>query len=195
MAPEQIRGTPAVSHKTDLYALGVVLYQMLVGHPPFEGTSPVVLMHCHMNEPPRRPSDKVQEIPKALDELVVALMAKEPTDRPFDAAAVEHTLTELRDKAERGDSIAMVWPTPGSPEANPPRAGSPIGAGLARSDSTMTDRSRRKPRKTGPLSTLTGTLFAPRSRSGTDEAGRRPCCPVASSRSWGCFWLWSRSAD
>ena len=51
MSPEQIRGTPAVSHKTDLYALGVVLYQMLVGKPPFEGTTPVVLMHCHLNEP------------------------------------------------------------------------------------------------------------------------------------------------
>ncbi len=56
MAPEQIRGTPAVSHKTDLYALGIVLYQMLVGKPAFEGSSPVVLMHCHLNESPPRAS-------------------------------------------------------------------------------------------------------------------------------------------
>jgi tRNA A-37 threonylcarbamoyl transferase component Bud32 len=171
MAPEQIRGTPAVSLKTDLYALGIVLYQMLVGNPPFEGTSAIVLMHLHINEPPRRPSDKVQEIPKALDELVVTLMAKEPVDRPFDALAVEHTLTELRDKAERGAAIAMVWPTPGSAAANPPRAGIPTGAGGARSDSSVTDRPKRKPRKAGPFSTLTGTLFATRSRSGTDESG------------------------
>ena len=66
MAPEQIRGTPAVSHKTDLYALGIVLYQMLVGKPAFEGSSPVVLMHCHLNEAPPRPSSKIAEIPKAL---------------------------------------------------------------------------------------------------------------------------------
>ena len=69
MSPEQIRGTPAVSHKTDLYALGVVLYQMLVGKAPFEGTTPVVLMHCHLNEPPPRPSAKVAEIPRMLDDL------------------------------------------------------------------------------------------------------------------------------
>ena len=56
MAPEQIRGNPPVSHKTDLYALGVVLYQLLVGKPPFEGSTPVVLMHSHLNEPPPRPS-------------------------------------------------------------------------------------------------------------------------------------------
>ena len=90
MAPEQIRGTPAVSHKTDLYALGVVLYQMLVGKPPFEGSTPVVLMHCHLNEPPPRPSAKIHEIPQVLDDLVVKLMAKSPADRPWDAAAVGH---------------------------------------------------------------------------------------------------------
>ena len=111
MAPEQIRGNPAVSHKTDLYALGVVLYQLLVGKPPFEGGTPVVLMHSHLNEPAPRPSARLHEIPKVLDELIVTLMAKAPADRPWDAAAVGMKLTELRDKASRGASIAMVWPS------------------------------------------------------------------------------------
>ena len=102
MAPEQIRGTPAVSHKTDLYALGVVLYQLLAGKPPFEGSTPVVLMHSHLNEPPPRPSARIHEIPEALDELIVNLMAKSPTDRPWDAAAVGMKLAELRDKVDRG---------------------------------------------------------------------------------------------
>lgn len=111
MAPEQIRGTPAVSHKTDLYALGVVLYQMLTGRPPYEGATAVVLMHCHLNEPVPRPSARTAEIPKALDELVVKLMAKGPADRPWDADAVGFALTELRDKANKSEPVKMVWPT------------------------------------------------------------------------------------
>ena len=109
MAPEQIRGTPEVSHKTDLYALGVLLYQMLVGEPPFQGKSAVVLMHAHLTEPPPRASDKVEEIPRALDDLLLMLMAKAPADRPWDAAAVGQKLAELRDQAARGESIPMVW--------------------------------------------------------------------------------------
>lgn len=123
MAPEQIRGTPAVSHKTDLYALGALLYQMLVGQPPFTGASAVVLMHCHINEPAPRPSAKVEEIPKALDDAVVALMAKAPPDRPWDAEAVAVILRELREKAEKNQTVAMVWPEAGSAAANPTRAG------------------------------------------------------------------------
>jgi serine/threonine protein kinase len=109
MAPEQIRGTPEVSHKTDLYALGIVLYQMLTGQIPFLGPTAIVLMHQHLTEAPPRPSAKLAEIPVALDELIVKLMAKEPADRPWDAAAVGMLLTELRDKVERGEPVPMVW--------------------------------------------------------------------------------------
>jgi len=123
MAPEQIRGAPAVSHKTDLYALGVVLYQILTGRPTFEGTSAVVLMHCHLNEPAPRPSAKVAEIPVALDKLIVQLLAKDPAERPWDAAAVALTLTEIRDKMSRGETVPMVWPAEGDPSSNPTRAG------------------------------------------------------------------------
>jgi serine/threonine-protein kinase len=145
MSPEQIRGTPAVSHKTDLYALGVVLYQMLVGKVPFDGSSPVVLMHCHLNEDPPRPSAHVQEIPKVLDDLIVELMAKSPAERPWDAAAVGAKLGELLEKASLGKSVAMVWPEPGSAASNPPRAGM---------GSLTKDPSRRKSRKSKSQSSL-----------------------------------------
>jgi hypothetical protein len=121
MAPEQIRGTPEVSHKTDLYALGILLYQMLTGELPFMGGSAVVLMHCHMNEAPPKPSDKTAIIPVALDQLVLKLMAKSPADRPWDAAAVGMILRDLLEKGEAKQPIEMVWPEEGSPAANPTR--------------------------------------------------------------------------
>ncbi len=122
MAPEQIRGTPEVSHKTDLYALGAVFYQMLTGIPPFSGTSPVVLMHAHINQDVPRPSAKVEEIPKALDDLVVNLMAKSPNDRPWDATLVAQNLREIQAKDERKEPIAMVHPAPGTIGSMPTRA-------------------------------------------------------------------------
>jgi eukaryotic-like serine/threonine-protein kinase len=155
MAPEQIRGNPAVSHKTDLYALGVVLYQLLVGKPPFEGGTPVVLMHSHLNEPAPRPSARLHEIPKVLDELIVTLMAKAPADRPWDAAAVGMKLTELRDKASRGDSIAMFWPS-SKAGAKSARAAANAGVVAAANSSIAGDYSSAALKKKSRKSAATG---------------------------------------
>jgi serine/threonine-protein kinase len=166
MSPEQIRGTPAVSHKTDLYALGILLYQMLVGKAPFEGTTPVVLMHCHLNEAPPRASAKIAEIPKKLDELIVNLMAKSPTDRPWDAAAVGFILTELRDKAARGESIAMVWGSPGHTADHPPRAPHPNPAGGAAAPG---EKPRKKLRKSSATAGATRSSAGTRGGAGSDS--------------------------
>jgi serine/threonine-protein kinase len=100
MAPEQIRGTPEVSHQTDLYALGNILYHMLTGEPPFSGDSAIMLMHLHLKQPPPRPSTVVPDLPTTLDDLVVRLMAKKPADRPSNSAAVAKVLTGLRDQPD-----------------------------------------------------------------------------------------------
>jgi serine/threonine-protein kinase len=113
MAPEQISGTPEVSHKTDLYALGCLFYQMLTGEPPFKGNTVQLLMFSHLKEPAPRPSDKLLDIPRELDDLVVQLMAKSPTDRPWDAELVAAKLADLRDRKLRDEPIAMVWPEAG----------------------------------------------------------------------------------
>jgi hypothetical protein len=218
MSPEQIRGIPPVSHKTDLYALGVLFYQMLAGKTPFEGASPVVLMHCHLNEPAPRVSSKVEEIPKALDELILNLMAKSPPDRPWDAAAVGHKLTELREKTESGARLAMVWPAAGSPEANPRRAGvakparggneadpSPGARQREGAGNGAAGGPRKKPRRAGTLSLLVSTFRTSRGRTtgdagsgGIDRALIETLALAAGLVVVGGFigyWLWPPSAE
>lgn len=147
MAPEQIRDTRDISHKTDLYSLGIVFYQMLTGALPFEGNSAVVLMHAHINAPIPRASDKVLEIPKALDDLVAKMMAKEQADRPWDAAAVGETLNTIREKASKGQTVPMVWPTEGAdPQA--PTVGT--GAVAASSASANSRPKKKKKRRSVP---------------------------------------------
>ena len=137
----------------------MVFYQLLVGKPPFEGSTPVVLMHSHLNEAPPRPSASIHEIPKVLDELVVNLMAKLPTDRPWDAAAVGVKLTELREKVNSGahwDGVSQA-----SAGGKSAKAGSKRGE-CGRSDSMLagdepgTAAPRRKTRKARTLAGLTG---------------------------------------
>ena len=184
MAPEQIRGTPAVSHKTDLYALGVVLYQMLTGKPPFDGASAVVLMHCHLNEPPPRPSDKVEEIPKELDDLVVKLMAKAPADRPWDAAAVGQVLdgAARQGRARRADRHGLA-------RARLCRGQSPPGRGRA----CRQPRPRKKRPQVGHLGGLSSG-FATRDPDGERIARIRLLEP-GSARDAGLVAASSRSAD
>jgi serine/threonine-protein kinase len=148
MAPEQIRGTPEVSHKTDLYALGCVLYQMVTGCPPFEGKSAMVLMHKHLDEPPPRPSAKEPDIPLALDKLIVSLMAKNRDDRPWDAAAAGHILTELRAKLERKEDVRKVFGPPVT--ANPTRAPLSGTSSPAVTPTQGTTRTRKKARPRRP---------------------------------------------
>jgi serine/threonine-protein kinase len=121
MAPEQITGASEITHKIDLYALGVVLFELLTGEPPFKGETIAVLMHRHMTEPAPRPSSRTEEIPVALDQLVVKLLEKLPSNRPHDAAFVGMKLQEILDKADRGEKIPMVWPEGGSQNINPTR--------------------------------------------------------------------------
>jgi tRNA A-37 threonylcarbamoyl transferase component Bud32/tetratricopeptide (TPR) repeat protein len=80
MAPEQICGEP-VTFATDIYALGVTLFLMLTGQPPF---SPPDLVGKHLHAEPPRPSSMVPELPAAVDELVLRCLAKKPSER-FDS--------------------------------------------------------------------------------------------------------------
>ena len=80
MAPEQIRGE-ACDARTDLYALGCMLYELLTGRHPFRGSSVEWVLHKHLELVPRPPAQLNESIPGELDELILRLLEKEPRSR------------------------------------------------------------------------------------------------------------------
>jgi CheY-like chemotaxis protein len=94
MSPEQLL-SEAVDPRSDLFAVGVVLYECLTGTLPFQAESPVALIAKLLNEEPLAPNALNDEIPPALSELVVRLLEKKPEDRLQTAAQLEQRLREF----------------------------------------------------------------------------------------------------
>jgi len=112
MAPEQIvrRSGWEVGPATDLYALGVVLFEMLAGRRPFDGDSAMALMYQHLEEPPPTLRAVRPEAPEALDRLVSDLLSKDPRDRPDGAAAVRRRLYDVGATARRPPESSRARP-------------------------------------------------------------------------------------
>lgn len=96
MAPEQIRGHE-ITPRTDLYALGCVLFEMITGRPPFEGQTPAAILHRHLKEPPARPTTLAPDCPPDLERLILELLEKDPERRPESADAVAERLRNVSD--------------------------------------------------------------------------------------------------
>lgn len=94
MAPEQAAGA-AVDHRVDLYALGLVMFAMLAGRPPFHGGQVTDVIKRQRSEPPPRIASRVADVPPELDDLIDRLLAKDPTKRPASALAVGRQLAVI----------------------------------------------------------------------------------------------------
>jgi len=81
MAPEQARGH-AMDHRVDVYALGVMAFELLTGELPFTADNAMDIIAKHLTEPPRAPSSTGVEVEPELDALVLAMLAKDPDERP-----------------------------------------------------------------------------------------------------------------
>jgi serine/threonine-protein kinase len=94
MAPEQAAGDPLTDHRADLYALGIVGYEMLVGTPPFHGRAPQQLLAAQLTELPSPIGTRRYDVPAALADLIMRLLEKDPNKRPRTAAEVTRALED-----------------------------------------------------------------------------------------------------
>ena len=118
MSPEQGSGGREVDARTDVYAVGAVLYEMLAGEPPFTGPNPQTILARALTESPRTLTATRQGLPPQLDQVVARALAKNPADRPASASALRAALTSAMGQTtgstpayagEAGPSPLLVW--------------------------------------------------------------------------------------
>jgi eukaryotic-like serine/threonine-protein kinase len=93
IAPEQAAGDPDLDHRADIYALGVVTYEMLCGHPPFSGRSPQQVMAAHATQKPEPIAGRRRDTPNELAAIVMRCLEKQPSDRPRSAMDIARAMS------------------------------------------------------------------------------------------------------
>jgi serine/threonine protein kinase len=100
MAPEQATGGP-IDARTDLYAVGVVLYELMTGSVPFDGTTPMAVLLQHVNEAPPPPRRFIPDLPPTVESAILRALAKAPDARYPTAAAMAADLARVASPLER----------------------------------------------------------------------------------------------
>jgi serine/threonine-protein kinase len=107
MSPEQCRGSRDLTPRSDLYSLGVVMYELVTGKKPFYADNSMEMFLKHVNEAPVRPGKLVPDLPVWVDNLIMHLMEKSIDTRPLDAATVGKMIQGITDKVRQHKSAGL----------------------------------------------------------------------------------------
>jgi serine/threonine-protein kinase len=107
MSPEQCKGERDLTIKSDLYSLGVLLYELITGRKPFNAENAMDMFLQHVSGTFERPSRQVLELPVWLDTLICQLLEKKPEQRPLNAAMVGSVLDSIKEKVEAQQSAGV----------------------------------------------------------------------------------------
>ena len=122
-SPEQAQGLQ-VGPRGDLYSLGVVLYEMTVGQPPFSGKTPVAIAYKHVRDAPPAPTDVAPDVPVEIEAITLKLLAKDPDDRYPTAEDLRADLRRYRE-GHRMEPVPVPVPVP-APVPEPAPAAAPV---------------------------------------------------------------------
>jgi serine/threonine-protein kinase len=152
MAPEQLAGDPAADHRVDIYALGLLGYELLTGEAPFQSSSPQETMAAQLTRVPEPISNRRPDAPPALAALLSRCLAKNPADRPQTAAEVTRQLEEI--ELSSGSAVPRRAPAR-------VRLGIALGLGAAAVATVLVWRGRDAPPSDGPPDSVALAAAAP----------------------------------
>ncbi|HET9134864.1 MAG TPA: protein kinase [Gemmatimonadales bacterium] len=108
MSPEQAMGSPDIDGRSDVYAIGAILYEMLAGEPPFAGPTPQAILARSLTETARPVTQLRPDVSPAVAEVIATAMARDPAARHADAAALRDALAALEGTATSGATAARM---------------------------------------------------------------------------------------
>ena len=195
MSPEQCRSSTQIDHRSDIYSLGCILFELVTGRFPFDGDVRQ-LLECHQRVIPPRARSLAPELSPALDDLIAEMLAKDPMDRPQTMGAVQRALHHICGTRPSTADLMPLAPTdPPARALAPPAPPWPIAPPMPRPPSVPPvppafpepavafERPLPRPRSVRPegievplvaaADELSGVVLVPASRAGRPSAGAR----------------------
>lgn len=177
MSPEQASGL-AIDHRSDLFSLGCILYQLAARRPPFQGRTPIAVLTAIALETPPPIREANAEVSEHLGALIMRLLAKDPNERPASALDVVRSLQiEKLELAKAGHSFDIILPSQPMPESPAPETT----VSTSRPDLSPPPGDAKKPRR---LRVMAAMVVGPLLALGIGFAGFKVLSGGASGRNW-----------